>query len=399
MTYTPTTWVDGTTPVNAANLNKIEAGVLAAIPRDDATATGTRIFANKLLAADAQPAFRIMGDGSMYWGPGGSSAPDADLVRMSAATLKTNGHFVTNGNHTVGYAGDSFKLLFGSAGDVNLYRAAAKTLKTDGTIVSAATGGFVSAFVADNLSNPGYALIAKIAGDAQYRFTLGGDGAMNWGPGPTGTDTNLYRASAGVLKTDGIFNAVGGLQVNGVPVGGSVGIGTSLPGSPTDGQEYILVDSLTAPTYAWRFRYTASISDSYKWVFIGGAPVTSAINTEAASSQTTLADLASTVGPDITCPRAGHYFLQWGFVARNGNTYMSYAEPCNGAGNTNITVGSLIAGMNVTGGGTGNNAGATMSGVTQGRAAGDIIRIKYRVDGNTSNFKYRWLTVVPIRVA
>jgi hypothetical protein len=29
-------------------------------------------------------------------------------------------------------------------------------------------------------------------------------------------------------------------------------IGTNLPGSPVDGQEFILVDSVTAPTYQWR---------------------------------------------------------------------------------------------------------------------------------------------------
>ena len=50
------------------------------------------------------------------------------------------------------------------------------------------------------------------------------------------------------------------------------GYGTTLPGSPTDGQEYVLVDSLTAPTYVWRFRYNASSASAYKWEFIGGSP-------------------------------------------------------------------------------------------------------------------------------
>ena len=41
------------------------------------------------------------------------------------------------------------------------------------------------------------------------------------------------------------------------------------PGLPVDGQEFTLVDSLTAPTYSWRFRYMASMTDSYKWVLSG----------------------------------------------------------------------------------------------------------------------------------
>jgi hypothetical protein len=32
--YTPTTWVNGTTPASAANMNNIETGVAAAVPKD-----------------------------------------------------------------------------------------------------------------------------------------------------------------------------------------------------------------------------------------------------------------------------------------------------------------------------------------------------------------------------
>jgi len=51
------------------------------------------------------------------------------------------------------------------------------------------------------------------------------------------------------------------------------GFGTTFPTSPANGEIFTLVDSLTAPTYQWTFRYVASITDAYKWVFIGGAPV------------------------------------------------------------------------------------------------------------------------------
>ena len=52
------------------------------------------------------------------------------------------------------------------------------------------------------------------------------------------------------------------------PVG--AGYGTILPASPIDGQEYTLVDSLTNPSYQWRFRWNAGSSSAYKWEFVGG---------------------------------------------------------------------------------------------------------------------------------
>jgi len=52
----------------------------------------------------------------------------------------------------------------------------------------------------------------------------------------------------------------------------TVSYGTSFPIGPMDGQEYTLVDSITAPTYQWRFRYNAKRIDANKWEFIGGTP-------------------------------------------------------------------------------------------------------------------------------
>ena len=50
--------------------------------------------------------------------------------------------------------------------------------------------------------------------------------------------------------------------------------GTTFPVSPADGQEAILVDSVTNPSYQWRFRYNAGSSSPYKWEFVGGPPWT-----------------------------------------------------------------------------------------------------------------------------
>lgn len=50
---------------------------------------------------------------------------------------------------------------------------------------------------------------------------------------------------------------------------GTTGYGTSLPGSPTDGLEYVLVDSTTSPTYQFRFRYNAGSANTDKWECVG----------------------------------------------------------------------------------------------------------------------------------
>src|SRR4029450_8789457 len=60
--------------------------------------------------------------------------------------------------------------------------------------------------------------------------------------------------------------------------------GTTLPASPSDGQQAVLVDSTTNPTYIWQFRYNAGSSSAYKWEYVGG---TAAVAQVAAGGTTT----------------------------------------------------------------------------------------------------------------
>jgi hypothetical protein len=87
----------------------------------------------------------------------------------------------------------------------------------------------------------------------------------------------------------------------------ALGYGTTLPGSPVDGQEAILVDSTTNPSYQWRFRYNAGSSSAYKWEFVGGSAAAAYIATDETLSGTGAWLDPSTVGPLITTPRAGEY--------------------------------------------------------------------------------------------
>lgn len=48
---------------------------------------GTTVLGNKLLTADANPSFKLLGDGTLQWGAGGGSAVDVAMSRTAANEL------------------------------------------------------------------------------------------------------------------------------------------------------------------------------------------------------------------------------------------------------------------------------------------------------------------------
>lgn len=197
------------------------------LPADTVVVAATRIIANKLLAGDAQPSWRVLGSGRQEWGLGGASAPAASLeytwqptlggYRLQmAAELAIFGQLIGSSylysNFTFGggranevviglkESGIAPAILF--AGDTNLYRVAAGSLKTDGNFH--AVGGIWSH--RDGGIQQGYlGIISAKAGIA------------------LGADTYIWREATGVLKTSGSIDATGGFFINGVPVGGGGG--------------------------------------------------------------------------------------------------------------------------------------------------------------------------------
>jgi hypothetical protein len=53
--------------------------------------------------------------------------------------------------------------------------------------------------------------------------------------------------------------------------------GIDLPHPPVDGQEHILVDNYSSPTWSWRCHYNASSTSSYKWD-VAGVPLFAYVN-------------------------------------------------------------------------------------------------------------------------
>lgn len=172
------------------------------------------------------------------------------------------------------------------------------------------------------------------------------------------------------------------------------GYGTSLPGSPTDGQQYILVDSTTLPTYQWLFRYNNGSSNSDKWEFIGGSPALTEVATSEGTTSTTYAALA-TAGPSFTVPRAGVYEVTIGsnFITSLNGTDAAHSYDIGGTG-------AVDADAILWGGQDANEQHSMVFTKKQaGLAASTALVSKYKTSAGTTTFQKRWMMVVPIRVS
>jgi hypothetical protein len=85
----------------------------------------------------------------------------------------------------------------------------------------------------------------------------------------------------------------------------------NLPATPTDGQEYIVVDSLTNPAYSWHMRYNASSTSTYKWEYIGGSSLATSNYPNAVLNTLTAISVGTYYVPAVTLviPRAGEWVV------------------------------------------------------------------------------------------
>jgi hypothetical protein len=166
---------------------------------------------------------------------------------------------------------------------------------------------------------------------------------------------------------------------------------TALPGSPVDGQEIILTNSLTAGTYSWHLRYVAARA-SNKWVFVGGSPMFDEITTAQGTASATYVAL-TTAGPSLTIPVAGDYLVEIGCngaVTTATTVWMSYAIGATAAVDADAAD-SFIH-------------GTRSSDIVRERKklaipAATVLAARYRSDGsNTGTFKNRKMRVTPVAV-
>lgn len=183
------------------------------VPLDGVIVAATRILTNKLLAGDAQPAFRILGSGRHEWGPGGATAPDVYMYRAGNQTVEVAPWFrvndpVTGSTVLVGgstnwpYIVNQVGAGAGGAG-IAMYSTLARNTISDWEIYTqSGLDGLQfysdeAAAVTSRLTRSGLILDLLNAGQ---KLIFGSAG-----------DTNVYRRAADVLGTDDAIYAKGGI--------------------------------------------------------------------------------------------------------------------------------------------------------------------------------------------
>lgn len=255
----------GTTILNLQNTNGASTAALLKINGD----TGASTLMVSLVTGDAVNRFAMRGSGQLEFGSG-AAARDANFYRSGVGILNSSGQFAADaaapllaahltrkdyvdgkdalvlhlaGTETVTGAktftavqqlqaavstvvqqhrvtADTNNRLQitsdgvmtwgpgNAAGDVTLYREIADCLSTDDNI------RVWRPLTTNN------ALQLRVVGDTVSRLAVNADGKMVWGAGGASTgDTNLYRASAGLLTTDTALTVVGNFSAGNLNTG------------------------------------------------------------------------------------------------------------------------------------------------------------------------------------
>lgn len=168
-----------------------------------------------ILAADTQPSldFRrnYSAGGGILFGPGGTTAIDAALYRNSPGVLNVSGSLsvglilsVQQGIR-MDAGGTGTKLYFGTSDTVaNFYRYAAGTIKSDGALI---TAGDVSVLAATADVQPQIKLVRDYGGVGQPGIFFAAGGA-------SGGDAVIYRPAASILRVPHQFQVIGSLLQN-----------------------------------------------------------------------------------------------------------------------------------------------------------------------------------------
>jgi len=241
---------------------------------------------------------------------------------------------------------------------------------------------------------------ATITGAASPRLTASSPVQLNVGDY---VEVHAYQDSGAALALAGGANEPSQLSM--ALLGGQPGppgpatpvtYSTSLPASPVDGQEAILVDSVTNPSYQWRFRWNAGSTSSYKWEFVGGVPQFAAGGNLNSYTGSALTPLSS--GPNVPIVRAGEYLVGLGIFMQNqsgvAGAYNLNAQLFKSAGT--VGVGQVLSFVT-----TGTFGGGLIYADQRlTLAAGDSLNINVGGSASTSSsFSLGQIKVQPVRVS
>jgi hypothetical protein len=179
-----------------------------------------------------------------------------------------------------------------------------------------------------------------------------------------------------------------------IPSGGA-SVVTSLPATPFDGQEVVLVDSLTVPTYGWRLKYVASITDAYKWVYSGGSALRIKDDTLGAKAAPTAFSVAW--APSLSIPRSGIYRISYGvFLYHTGGAggYAAWgvrvgggAMDANDAGQVHIDASGSVYGNTL------------MNEREKTCVAGQAVDFLVLSNGPDTYYSQKFVDIVPMRIS
>lgn len=211
-------------------------------------------------------------------------------------------------------------------------------------------------------------------------------------PVPGGTAAGLVPVSDGVGGFTWTSAATAGLAAKPTLV-------TSLPTSPTDGQEvYYLAESVSG--VVWHLRYRAAATGPYKWEYVGGSPLYANVfaNEGGGSGTANVWSNLATVGPSVVAPLAGDYRARFGS--------MWNAQSTSSAGKVGIAKGDtdpvlpIAMGVHTNYGNASDTAEMMLlaEAVVPGVGVGVAMRLRYNRQSTTTSFNERWLSVHPVRV-
>lgn len=195
---------------------------------------------------------------------------------------------------------------------------------------------------------------------------------------------------------DGTPNQASAARLNaieaGIALAGVTGTASTPPASPVDGMLWRLPAASGSGIY-WLFQYDSSQA-TYKWVFIGGPPMSHEILTDETTSSTTYVDL-TTVGPTLTLPRGGDYKTEFGAQMYNATgSNAAVAAIKRGAAatsdNDSIFIQNPTANLVLPG---------SRSLIITGMAASDVVKVQYKSSAATAAHALRrYMMITPIRI-
>lgn len=188
------------------------------------------------------------------------------------------------------------------------------------------------------------------------------------------------------------------IQALAVKLDASGGVGTTLPASPTNGQEYFYVADATNGI-VWHLRYRTASASAYKWEVVGGPALFDEQTANDSVNVNTYTVLPS-AGPNIALPLAGDYLIEIGCRAWantiSRSQFMSYQIGATAAADTD--------GLEIYGAQTLDSVNATYGAPfarkrRKNALTAVTLSARYKTGiPNVANFQNRWMAATPIRV-